>query len=225
MNKSNKALLIGASGLIGNYCLKALLEDDSFAEVEVWVRKPLGIIHRKLRIVFIDFPNISHIPNTDASHIFCCLGTTIKKAGSQDAFRKVDFEYVVEMAKLAKRSGVGKFLVISSIGASVGASNFYLRTKGEMEEEVINYGPSTVVIFRPSMLLGKRNEFRPAEIIGQAMMKVFKFILISKLKKYRAIEASDVALAMVMLAKQSKNGVITLESDQIQKLAKVRTDP
>lgn len=223
MNKSRKALLVGATGLIGSYCLQALLDDDAFAEVEVWARKPLGIVHHKLRIVLIDFPNISRIPSTDASHVFCCLGTTIKNAGSQDAFRKVDFEYVVEMAKLAKRSGVGKFLVISSLGVNVGASNFYLRTKGEMEEEVINCGPPAVVVLRPSMLLGKRNEYRPAEVIGQAVMKVFRFILFGKLKKYRAIEASDVARAMVILAKESKKGVIKIESDQIQELAQFRS--
>jgi len=220
MNRSGKALLVGATGLIGSHCLQALLYDNAFTEVEAWVREPLGLIHSKLRIVLIDFPYISRIPTTDASYVFCCLGTTIRNAGSQDAFRKVDFEYVVEMAKLAQRSGVEKFLVISSLGAGVGASNFYLRTKGEMEEEVIRCGLPAVVILRPSMLLGKRKEFRPAEVVGKAAMQVFNFILFGKLKKYRAIKASDVARAMVRLAKDNNTGVLKIESDQIQELAR-----
>jgi uncharacterized protein YbjT (DUF2867 family) len=220
MSKSRKALLVGATGLIGNHCLHALLNDDAFAEVEAWVRKPLGIVHNKLRIVLIDFPDISRIPFTDASHVFCCLGTTIKNAGSQDAFRRVDFEYVVEMAKLAQRSGIEKFLVISSLGANIRASNFYLRIKGEMEEDVINCGLRAVVILRPSMLLGKRSEFRPAEVIGKAVMQVFNFMLFGKLKKYRAIKASDVARTMVRLAKENNTGILKIESDQIQELAR-----
>lgn len=220
MNKSRKALLVGATGLIGSHCLQALLNDSTFTEVEAWVRKPLGMIHPKLRIVLIDFPDISRIPYTDASHVFCCLGTTIKNAGSQEAFHRVDYEYVVEMAKLAQRSGVEKFLVISSLGASVESSNFYLRTKGEMEKEVINCGLAAVIILRPSMLLGKRNEFRLGEVIGKAVMQVLNFILISKMKKYRAIKASDVSLVMVKLAKENNTGILKIESDQIQELAR-----
>lgn len=219
MKRSGKALLVGATGLIGSQCLKALLEDDAFTEVEAWVRKPIGMIHRKLRIVLVDFPDISRIPATDASHIFCCLGTTIKNAGSKDAFRRVDFEYVVEMAKLAQRSHVEKFLLISSLGANLDSTNFYLHTKGEMEEEVTRCGIPSVIILRPSMLLGKRNEFRLAEVIGKAFMQAFNFMFIGNFKKYRAIKASDVAKAMVRLAKEENAGVLKVESDQIQKLA------
>lgn len=219
MERVGKALLVGATGLIGSNCLQELLNDNAFTEVEAWVRKPLGITHPKLRIVLVDFPDIPRIPSTDASHVFCCLGTTIKNAGSEEAFRRVDYEYVVEMAMLAQRSGVKKFLVISSLGASFNASNFYLRTKGEMEAEVIKCGIPSIVILRPSMLLGKRNEFRPAEVIGKAIMPVFNFILIGKMKKYRAIQASDVAKAMVRLATDDNTGVLKIESDQIQELA------
>ena len=219
MDSTKKALLVGATGLIGGHCLRALLDDDAFTEVEVWVRKPLGMIHPKLRIVLVDFPDISRIPSTDASHVFCCLGTIIKKAGSQEAFRRVDFEYVVEMAELAQRSGVKKFLVISSLGASIDTSNFYLRTKGEMEDAVIKSGIPAVIILQPSMLLGKRNEFRMGELIGKALMQVFNFMLFGKMKKYRAIRALDVAKAMVRLAKEDNTGVMKIESDQIQELA------
>jgi len=212
-------LLIGATGLIGSSCLNALLEDDAFTEVEAWVRKPLGLIHRKLRIVLVDFPDISRIPSTDASHVFCCLGTTIKNAGSQDAFQRVDYEYVVELAKLAQRSGAAKFLVISSLGANINASNFYLRTKGKMEEEVIKSGVPAVIILQPSMLLGKRNEFRMGELIGKALMHVFNFMLVGNMKKFRAIKASDVAKVMVKLAKEDNTGVLKIESSQILEMA------
>jgi uncharacterized protein YbjT (DUF2867 family) len=220
MEKSGKALLVGATGLIGSYCLQALLKDHTFTEVEAWVRKPLGIVHSKLKIVLIDFPDISRIPATDASYIFCCLGTTIRNAGSQEAFRRVDYEYVVEMARLAHRSQVEKFLVVSSLGANAESSNFYLRTKGEMEESVINCGIPSVVILRPSMLLGRRNEFRPGEVIGKAVMQTFNFMFIGKMKKYRAIKAPDVAKAMVKLAKESNMSVLKIESDQIRELAR-----
>jgi uncharacterized protein YbjT (DUF2867 family) len=219
MNRPGKALLVGATGLIGSHCLQTLLNDDTFVEVEAWVRKPLGMIHRKLRIVLIDFPDISRIPVTDATHVFCCLGTTIRNAGSKDAFRKVDLEYVVEMAMLAKRSGVQKFLVISSLGANAAASNFYLRTKGEMEAAVIQCDLPSVIILRPSMLLGKRKDFRPAEVIGKAVMQAVNFLLVGSLKKYRAIQAGDVAQAMVKLAKENNQGIQKIESDQIRELA------
>lgn len=219
MNRTGKALLVGATGLIGSNCLQELLNDDAFSEVEVWARKPLGIFHPKLRIVLVDFHDISRISSTDASYVFCCLGTTIKNAGSQEAFRRVDFDYVAEMAKIAQRSGVSKFLVISSLGASLDTSNFYLRTKGEMEAEVIKCGIPSIVILQPSMLLGNRNEFRPAEVIGKALMQVFDFIFIGKIKKYRAIKASDVAKAMVRLAKEDNTGVLIIESDEIRELA------
>jgi len=217
MIQPKKALIVGATGLIGSNCLKILLNDSSFSLTEVWTRKPMELIHPRLKNIVTDFRDIAKIQSTDATHIFCCLGTTIAKAGSQSAFREVDFEYVLALAKLAERSDTLSFSVISSIGANPKASNFYLRTKGEMEEAVNACSIPSIIILRPSMLLGKRQEFRFGEMVGKALMLAFNFMLVGKLRKYRGIQAVSVASAMVRLAKENSKGIVVIESDQIHK--------
>jgi uncharacterized protein YbjT (DUF2867 family) len=217
MSTSKKALLIGATGLIGSHCLQELITDKEFAHVEIWVRNPLEIKHPGLKCVIKDFRSISKISSTDATHIFCCLGTTIKIAGSKEAFREVDYEYVVELARLAERSGTEKFLVVSSIGANSRSGNFYLRVKGEMEEAIKCCKIPSIIIMKPSMLLGKRKEFRAGEQIGKGLMLAFDFLLVGKLKKYRGNEAATVARAMVTLAKEQNTGIFLADSDHIRK--------
>ncbi|MDP4185619.1 MAG: NAD(P)H-binding protein [Bacteroidota bacterium] len=219
MEQSHKALLVGASGLIGGQLLELLLNDEYYSEVEIWLRKPTGISHPKLRERIIDFSTITDIPSVEIDHLFCCIGTTIKKAGTQDAFRKVDFEYVVNLAQLAERSTCSKFIVISSIGADSKSSNFYLRVKGEMEETVRSTRIPGIIIIRPSLLLGKRREFRLGEKIFQFLMPSINHLLIGKLKKYRGIESLNVAKAMLSLAKNDTNGISVIESDKINALA------
>ena len=214
--ETKTALLAGSTGLIGSFCLTELLKEDVYREVETWVRKPSGIIHPKLKEVIVDFLHPDQLPQHLPDHVFCCLGTTIKKAGSQEAFRQVDLELVADLAKRAEQSGSEKFLVVSSIGASLSTGNFYLKTKGEMEEKVRSCKIPSVVIFRPSMLLGKRKELRFGELVGKGVMKVAGFLLTGKFRKYRGIEASVVAKAMVKMAKTAPPGVLILESDKIQ---------
>lgn len=211
-----KALLLGSSGLIGSHCLTELLADEYYSIVEIWVRTSSGIKHPKLIETIIGFDDIKN-RNTDAQHVFCCLGTTIKKAKSQEAFRKVDYDYVVDLAKISEKSGVGKFLVISSIGAKVKTGNFYLRTKGEMEDAIKQCKIPAIFIYQPSILLGKRKEFRFGEIIAKFMMRMLKYLFWGKMKKYRGIEASTIAKAMVMVAKEENLGIHILVSDEIQK--------
>jgi uncharacterized protein YbjT (DUF2867 family) len=217
MIPSKKVLLIGASGLIGHHCLRLLLADNEYTHVEIWVRQPFEIKHPKLKCIVTDFNDITKIPSTDATHIFCCLGSTIKKAGSQSAFRKVDYEYVAELAKLAERSHAENFSVVSSIGANPNSGNFYLRVKGEMEVSLKACSIPSILILRPSMLLGKRQEFRFGELMGKAMMQSFGFLLVGKLRKYRGIQAETVARVIVKLAKKQSKGILILESDQINK--------
>ena len=215
-----KALIIGATGLIGNQCLELLLKDDTYSLVEIWVRNITGNTHPKPIEKLINFDRISELPFTDAEHVYCCLGTTIKKVKTKEAFIKIDKEYVSSLAKLAEQSGCQKFLVISSIGANKNSSNFYLRTKGEMEEEVKSCSIPSIYILRPSMLLGKRKEFRLSEEIGKVLMIAVKYLLIGKMRKYRGIQATTVAKAMLYLAKQKEKGVFVLESDEIARVAK-----
>jgi uncharacterized protein YbjT (DUF2867 family) len=213
-----KALLIGASGLIGRQILNKLLEDNFYSEVEIRVRKSLGIKHTKLKETLTDFSEINSLKEIDANHVFCCLGTTIKKAKSKEQFRKVDFEYVVNLAKSAEESNTSKFLVISSIGANYKSGNFYLRTKGEMEEALKKINIPTINIFRPSLLVGKRTEYRFGEVMGKFFMGIFGIFLFGRFKKYRSIKDFVVANAMIRLAKSEKTGISIFESDQIQEL-------
>jgi uncharacterized protein YbjT (DUF2867 family) len=222
MPLAKKALIVGASGLIGGSCLTELTNDKEFTHIETWGRKLLKLSNSRLKSVQLDFTGIAKIPSTDATHIFCCLGTTIRKAGSKAAFREVDFEYVLEMAKLAERSKAEKFLVISSIGANSGSGNFYLRVKGEMEEAVRSLSIPSIIFMRPSMLLGRRPEFRIGEEIGKLVMLAFNFMLVGNLRKYRAIEAATVAKAMLTLAKEPTRGMLVVESDHIHKWQKTK---
>lgn len=218
METKTKALLIGASGMTGSSCLHYLLNDKFYNAVEIWVRKPTGISHPKLIEKIIDFNNIETACDTDAMHVFCCLGTTINKAKTRENFYKTDHDYVIAAAKVAKRSGAEKFLYISSIGANAVSKNFYLRTKGKVEKDLKKVFPDGLNIFRPSMLMGKREEFRFGELAGKAFMGVFSIFMMGKLKKYKGIPAETVAKAMTILAKQPAKGISIIESDKIFEL-------
>jgi len=215
MNK--RAVLVGATGLTGMECLNLLLRDDYYTSVEIWVRRSTGITHPKLTEMIIDFEKIHQIDCTSVDHFYCCLGTTIAKAKTQANFYITDHDYVLECAKVAERAKAEKFLYISSLGANHNSRNFYLRTKGQVEESLKQTGIPSVIVFRPSMLLGNRTEFRMGEKIGKAFMTLIQFMLIGSFKKYRGIQASKVAFAMSEEAKSSvKTGFRIIESDGIQ---------
>lgn len=213
------AIIIGASGLVGNEVLNLLLTNDTFNKVKVFVRKPLLVNHPKLEQHVIDFDLI--YKSTDlvkGDVLFCCLGTTIKTAGSKEEFKKVDYAYPLAFAKIAKQNGVKKFILISSIGANSNTSNFYLKVKGDIEAELEKLKFESLVIVRPSMLLGERKEFRLGESIGKAVMNLVSIFFIGKLKKYKAIEAKTVAKAMVKLSLPNLGGVSIIQSDKLLEL-------
>lgn len=210
-----KVLLIGATGLTGNLCLARLLADPVISFVEIWSRRNVEVSNPKLTQKIIDFNNIltSDVNGFDA--FICCLGTTIKKAGSQSRFRETDFDYVVNFAKLASKNKVNKLIIVSSTGANASSKNFYLRTKGEMESAVLSEEIPTIIILRPSLLLGNRKEFRFGEKLAQYLMKALSFLFIGKLKRIKGIEAESVAKAIVKLTKDETKGKIIIESEQI----------
>jgi uncharacterized protein YbjT (DUF2867 family) len=210
-----KALIVGASGLIGSKCLEQILSDESFTSVEIWVRNYTGISHLKLTEKVIDFDKLSELNISGIDHVFCCLGTTINKAKSKEAFARVDKEYVIELAILAEKSGCRTFLVVSSIGANKNAKNFYLKTKGEMEDMVKKCSIPAIYILQPSMLQGNRKEFRFGELIGKVLMRAIKFMLVGGMRKYRGIQASTVATAMILFSKRKETGIFTYVSDKI----------
>ncbi|NOZ45776.1 MAG: NAD(P)H-binding protein [Chlorobi bacterium] len=215
------ALLFGTTGLVGSYLLQELIESNVYNEINVFVRKETVIADKKVKVHIIDYGKIDDYDNLIiGDDLFCCLGTTVKNAGSKKATRKVDFDYPVKIAEIAKVNKVKKFLIVSSLGASTESNNFYLKSKGDMEKEIAKRNFDTFFALRPSLLLGKRKEFRLAESIGKILMQAFGWLLIGNLKKYRAIHAQDVAKAMVYLANNKYENSI-IQSDKIKKLAKL----
>lgn len=215
------AIVIGASGLIGKELLNQLLIDNEYSYVKIFVRKKVAVESSKLEQVITDFDALDNISNKITGDVvFCAMGTTIKTAGSQEAFAKVDYTYVVNFAEKAKRNNVHRFLLVSSLGVSENGGNFYLTVKRDVENALKKLNFDSLIIVRPSMLLGDRAEFRLGEMIGKVMMKTLSFLFIGKLKKYRAIEASIVARAMITLSKTSLDEVSVFESDRLQQLGR-----
>ncbi|MBR8534199.1 oxidoreductase [Carboxylicivirga sediminis] len=210
------ALIAGASGLVGQALLKILLNSKHYQKVIAIGRRSSNINDAKLSEQIIDFDQLSSLETASpVDDVFCCLGTTIKTAGSQEAFRKVDFTYAIELAKWAENKHCQQFAIISSVGANINTSNFYLRTKGEMEAAVSALNIPSIHIFRPSLLLGQRDEFRFGEKVSEIMMRLFNPLMKGRLRKYKAIEASDVAMAMHNKTQHSIDGVIIYEGAEI----------
>jgi uncharacterized protein YbjT (DUF2867 family) len=171
----------------------------------------MAIQHERLLQIEFNFDNPDKTAVV-ADEIFCCLGTTIKVAGSKPAFYKVDHDYVLTIAQTSYSNGAKKFALISSMGANKNSSLFYNKTKGAIEEAVTGVGYESLYIFRPSLLLGQRADFRLGEIVGKSIMKIFSFAIPDK---YKAIEARQVARAMIACMNEGKTGVHILESDSI----------
>ena len=205
-----KALVLGGTGLVGQQLIELLLQDNHYS-VTALVRKTLPIQNERLAQVLFNYDN----PNNEliiADEIFCCLGTTIKVAGSQKAFYKVDFEYAYDIAKRAYSNGAKKFALVSSLGANKQSSLFYNKTKGKIEEAITNIGYETLLIFRHSILLGNRSSHRAGEKIAQSIFTNLSFLIP---KKYQAIQAKQVAKAMITSMNLKERGIHILESDKI----------
>lgn len=217
MNKT--AIVIGATGLTGTHLVASLLHDPAFSKVKVLVRQPWAHARPKLESIIVDFDDEESLAAAlQGDILFCCIGTTIKKARSQENFRAVDYGIPVKCARIAKEQGVSQFLLMSSINANPRSRNFYLRTKGQTEEAIQQAGFFSVNIFRPSVLIGQRNEFRLGEWIGKYLFQLFYFLLQGRWKKYRGIKAATVANAMIIAAKENDEGVSIYESDAIQSM-------
>ncbi|MBO9733234.1 MAG: oxidoreductase [Chitinophaga sp.] len=215
MNKT--AIVLGATGLTGTHLVAALLQDPSFSKVKVLVRQPWAHARPRLESIIVDFEDTENLAAAlQGDVLFCCIGTTIKKAGSQEKFRAVDYGIPVKCARIAHEQGVSQLAIMSSISANPNSRNFYLRTKGEMEAAVEAIGFQSLYIFRPSILIGPRKEFRLGEWIGRWLFQLFYFLLQGRWKKYRGIKAATVANAMIAATKQANTGISVLESDAIQ---------
>lgn len=205
---SRTALLAGATGLVGGELLRLLAARRDYDQVRVLGRTPPPREGGTIRYVHTDFSDLDALGAELASEtVFCCLGTTIRKAGSEAAFERVDYHMVVDLARAAKKAGARKFLVVSAAGASARSPAFYPRVKARMEQAVGDVGFEAVHILRPSLLLGDRAELRPAERLFQWLAPVYSPFLRGPLRRYRPVSATDVAAAMLTLADRPDPGV------------------
>jgi len=203
---------------VGSELLKLLIESKEYAAIHALTRKPLNAGSPKVIEHIIDFDRLDELKlNTPIDHVFCTLGTTIKKAGTKENFRNVDFEYVVSFGKKAKEINVQKFLVVSSLGAKAKSVIFYNRVKGEMEMALKYLSLPHLFIFRPSLLTGERKEYRTGEKSAIAVFKVLSPVFAGPLKKYKGVKASKVANAMMQAALKDEEPFKIIESDEIQK--------
>jgi uncharacterized protein YbjT (DUF2867 family) len=204
--KHKTALILGVTGLVGDHLLNILGDDERYSHITCLVRKPMAFkitqkLQNRLQPIVIDFDNLQDYQGYFAvDHVYVCLGTTLKKAGSKEAFRKVDFELVHVAAQLSRAQSAGSFVWISSVGASAKSSSFYLRVKGELENAIFGMsGLENAATVRPSVLLGDRNESRPGERLGVIFGNAIAPLLCGPLKKYRPVHAQTVAKQMINL--------------------------
>jgi uncharacterized protein YbjT (DUF2867 family) len=208
---SHTALLAGATGLVGGECLRRLLAHPAWTSVIVLARRAVTVRNppAKLRQIITDFTRLeSAAGELAAEHVFCALGTTMRKAGSRAAFREVDLEYPLRLAHLARTQGARHFSLVSAVGADRRSTFYYSRVKGELEEALIDMQWPSLAIFRPSLIEGERAESRPLERWAGRLLRHAP-------PAWRAVAAADIAAAMIAVALQSPPGVTIVESRDI----------
>ena len=210
------ALVAGATGLIGNQVVDLLIADPAYNKIICLSRKPLKHNIDKVKVIETDVDYLNDIAELiKADEVFCCLGTTMKKAKTKDAFKKVDFDYPLLLAQIAKQNGARGFHLVSALGASAKSSIFYNRIKGEIEEEISNIGFESFHIYRPSLLLGPRSEERSGESAAKIFFKLFGFLVP---RKYRPIDSLKVAKSMLYYSNSSLTGIAVHESQSMQSI-------
>jgi len=215
-----KAVIAGASGLIGSCLLEQLLASPQYDEVVVLVRKQLPVAHKKLVQVIVDFDHLADHQALITGHaVFCCLGSTRKKTPDLAQYRKIDYEYPLKLAQIAVENRVMHYHLVSALGADPKSSNFYSRMKGEVEEAIKRTGIKCLHIYEPSILTGNRQESRPMERFAITLMNAINPLLMGKLKKYRSIPAEIVARAMFKQSLKTEEGIFVHSSERIKLLA------
>ncbi|MEM9673443.1 MAG: oxidoreductase [Bacteroidota bacterium] len=214
------ALVAGATGLIGSELLQQLIHGRYYQSISILSRREVDTSSKRLETIITDYDKLSEkdIPQ-GVDDVFCCLGTTMKKAGSKEAFRQVDYDYSLKIAEIAKKKGASQYLLVSAMGADTSSSIFYNQVKGDIEQAIAQLKFPAFHIFRPSVLMGKRNETRVGEKVAQVLMTGISPVMIGGLRKYRPISGKDVASAMLRIAKKELEGRYIFESDKIQTLA------
>ena len=214
-----KAIIVGASGSIGTSVLEQLLSNETYSEVLVLVRKDLGIQHPKLKQLILNFDDINkYAAQITGDVVFSCLGTTKSQTPDEAEYKKIDYQYPLDVAWIAQTNGAKSYHLISSIGADKNSSTFYIRTKGEVERDLKAVPFESIHIYRPSLLDGERKQKRTLEKISITVMHLINPLLFGGLKKYRSIKVDTVASAMIKNSMTAHKGVFVYESDQIQEI-------
>lgn len=217
--EGRSALVLGATGLVGSHLLDLLLADSEYRAVATLGRRPADRSHPRLTQHVAPLDRMAELASAFAvDDVFCCLGTTIKAAGSQQAFRAVDFDAVAESARLAREAGARRYLLVSAMGANPRSRIFYNRVKGEAEEAVRAVAFQEAAILRPSLILGDRQERRTGEAIGQVLSPLLTPLMVGPLRRYRPVKAATIAQAMRRLAAEGTAGVRIVESDEIEEI-------
>ena len=218
------ALLAGVTGLVGSGLLERVLAADDYPQVHALTRRPLRLAAPALHEHVVDFASLGRLDlGVQIDVAFCALGTTMRAAGSREAFRRVDHDAIVAVAELALRHRARRFVLVSSAGADPDARNFYLRVKGDTEVAVSGLGFAAVDLLRPGLLLGRRQEPRPLEQMSGRIMRLANPLFKGSLARYRAIDANDVAAAMVAAARRTTRGATVYEGANLSDLARSAT--
>ncbi|MEO7215017.1 NAD(P)H-binding protein [Mucilaginibacter sp.] len=212
-----KAIIVGASGLVGDKLLTVLLNHAEYDEILVLVRKKLPMEHKKLVQLVINFDDLPKYAASLTGHaVFSCLGTTNAKTPDKDQYRKIDHDYPLQIAELAKANGIEQFHLVSAVGANAGSSTFYLKLKGDLEDSLKAVGLKSLHIYQPSMLYGGRKDQRTLENALIGLFKVIDHLMIGGWRKYRSIDAATIANAMFRNSLKSAPGIHTYTFDQIK---------
>jgi len=207
-----KALILGATGVVGGELVRLLCRNENYEKIVVWARRELNFSHKKLETKIVNFDEIANLPSENFDEIFCALGTTIKQAQSRENFAKVDLTYPLEAAKWGKNSGVKRFILISAPGADANSRAFYLQIKGRAQEQIEKLGFESLQIVHPPLIRGEREHFRLGESLA-----ILLFRLIPKfwLKTYRPMSGAQIAEAMILRAQSPNLGVEIYEPREV----------
>jgi uncharacterized protein YbjT (DUF2867 family) len=219
MTTDDVALIVGGTGLVGAHCLRLLVAQDRYAQVIALLRRPVEIDSPRLVQRIVDFDRLDPADVAGATDVYCALGTTIAEAGSKEKFQNIDHGYPAAVAKLTAGAGAKQFILVSAVGADPRSASFYLSVKGRLEQEINAEPFEAVHVLRPSLLLGERGQLRRGEAIGIAAAQTLRFTMKGGLRKYRPIDATTVAAAMIGAALQGVRGRHVYHFDEMTTLA------
>lgn len=209
-------IILGSTGLVGSELLQLLLKDNSFSKIKLFSRTTCGIIHEKIEEYLIDLFKLDDYKNQfKGDVVFCCVGTTKAKTPNKSLYKSIDYGIPVSAANLAKENNINNYIVISSLGAHINSSTFYVKTKGHMEAAILKFNIEKTYILRPSLLGGQRKEWRLGEYLGKLLMAIINPLLFGTLKKYRMIHPKTIASCMIFLTEHGFHKKVIL-SDEIE---------